>query len=93
MSKNYRKNVDVYSQNYMPERDRATWKVYRPNSMRRVSAVKELNRLKAQLDTVRKEGICLWNWAHNWDSPFIEDEHWRVTDAPRIYAALNGEGK
>jgi len=49
MSNNYRKDIDVYSQQCMPEQDGAGWKVYRPNSMRRVSAVKELNRLKTQL--------------------------------------------
>lgn len=54
MSENYRKDVDVYSENCMPEQDKATKQVYRPNSMRRVSAVKELNRLKAQLDALRE---------------------------------------
>lgn len=44
-----------------------------------------------QLAEVRREASCLWDWAHNWDSPFIEDEHWRVTDGPRIKAAITGD--
>jgi vacuolar-type H+-ATPase subunit I/STV1 len=45
----------------MPDQDKATKQVYRPNSMRKVSAIKELNRLKdrikelqAQLDREHK---------------------------------------
>lgn len=49
MSENYRKDVDVYSEHCMPEMDGKTKKVYRPNSMRQVSAVKELNRLHAKI--------------------------------------------
>ena len=46
-----------------------------------------------QLEKVRGEAKCLWNWAHNWDSPFIKDDHWQVTDGPRIKQALIKEDK
>jgi len=51
---NYRKNVDVYSEHCMPEQDKNTTKVFRPNSMRQVSAVKELNRLTAYIKELEK---------------------------------------
>ena len=51
MSGNWRKDVDVYSQSCSPEMDKteATMFVFRPGSMRKVSAVKELNRLRAHI--------------------------------------------
>lgn len=54
MSENYRKDVDVYSEHCMPEMDGNTKKVYRPNSMRQVSAVKELNRLHAKIEKLEQ---------------------------------------
>ena len=49
MSDNYRKNVNTYKMTNFYVR--AT--VYRPNSMRAVSAEKELNRLQAKLDELQ----------------------------------------
>ena len=65
MSDNYRKTVDVYSQWCDPRmKPDKSHTVYRPFSMRKVSATKELNRLlernkelEAQLEKVR--GLAL----------------------------------
>lgn len=51
MSDNYRKNISDYT---LPLHAKGT-KVYRPNSMRQVSAEKELNRLQSQVDSLHRE--------------------------------------
>ena len=50
-----RKECPVYSHRYNPADDRETPKVFRPHSERQVSAVHELNRLQAKLETAEKE--------------------------------------
>ena len=53
MSENYRKTVPIYSQFCMPKQTPdKTHTVYRPFSLRKVSATKELNRLADTIKTL-----------------------------------------
>jgi hypothetical protein len=94
VSENYRKNVDVYTQIVCQNGTKAAWKVYRPNSMRRVSAVKELNRLKAQLArSDRKEIEAVYRVNNKLQAQVERMEKVLKERVPRsVYeAALNGE--
>ena len=52
MNNNTRKDIDSYS-------EAGYGFVYRPNSMQRVKAVNELNRLQQELEEIKKEAAKL----------------------------------
>ena len=55
MSENYRKDVAEYTDKCMPNQKGPSQRVYRPHSMRQVSACKELNRLKDKLTAITEQ--------------------------------------